>query len=121
MDTSLEHNRKFEKMIVGQIYPLYLQKINKKGRTKEELDFVISWLTGFDAQQLETYCAENITFKEFFDLAKLNDKAASIKGSICGYKIENLINPLTKNVRILDKLVDDLAKGKTLEKITNPT
>ncbi len=121
MNTSPEHNRKFEKMIVGQIYPLYLQKISNKGRTKEELDFVITWLTGFDSQQIENYCSENITFKAFFDLAKLNDKAASINGSICGYKIENLINPLTKNVRILDKLVDDLAKGKTLEKITNPT
>lgn len=121
MNTSPEHNRKFEKMIVGQIYPLYLQKISKKGRTKEELDFVITWLTGFDSKQIESYCAENITFKTFFELATMNDKIAFIKGSICGYKIETLLNPLTKNVRILDKLVDDLAKGKSLEKITNPT
>jgi hypothetical protein len=121
MKTSPEHNSKFEKMIVGQIYPLYLQKISKKGRTKEELDFVITWLTGFDPKQIESYCAENITLKTFFEMATMNDKAAFIKGSICGYKIETLLNPLTKNVRILDKLVDDLAKGKSLEKITNPT
>ncbi len=117
MNTTVEHNEKMARMKFSTVYPLYLNKILKKGRTKEELDKVIEWLTGFHNLAIENLLEEDASFQKFFDLAKLNPKADLIKGTICGYRIEELKNPLTKKIRILDKLVDDLAKGHKLEKI----
>ncbi|MBP6090508.1 MAG: DUF2200 family protein [Crocinitomicaceae bacterium] len=120
MNTTPEHNRKIEVLTFSSVYPLYLKKIERKGRTKEELDFLITWLTGFDLEKINALIEEKCTFKTFFEKAKMNESSEQIKGTVCGYKIENLLNPLTKKVRILDKIVDDLAKGKTITKIINP-
>ncbi len=117
MNTTVEHNEKMARMKFSTVYPLYLNKILKKGRTKEELDKVIEWLTGFDNLAIEKLYDEDTSFQKFFDLAKLNPNADLIKGTICGYRIEELNNLLTKKIRILDKLVDDLAKGRKLDKI----
>lgn len=118
MNTTPEHNQKIEVLTFSSVYPLYLKKIERKGRTKEELDFLITWLTGFELEKINALIAEKCSFKTFFEQAKMNENSEHIKGTICGYKIENLLNPLTKKVRILDKIVDDLAKGKSLQKIT---
>jgi hypothetical protein len=99
------------------VYPLYLTKIEKKGRTKEELHQVIYWLTGFDEHTLQKHINEEITFADFFAQASINPNAEMIKGVICGYRIEEIENTLTKQIRYLDKLVDELAKGKAMEKI----
>jgi hypothetical protein len=117
MKTTTIHNEKMARMKFSTVYPLYLNKITKKGRTKEELDKVIEWLTGFNNLEIEKLFEGNTSFEKFFDLAKINPKSHLIKGAICGYRIEELINPLTQKIRILDKLVDDLAKGRSLEKI----
>ena len=117
MNTTPEHNQKIAKMIFASVYPLYLAKVERKGRTKEELHQVIEWLTGFDDTTLHQLMDEKVTFATFFERAQLNSKAKLITGTICGYKIEVIENPLTKQVRYLDKLVDELAKGKKIEKI----
>lgn len=104
-------------MSFATVYPLYLTKIEKKGRTKEELHQVILWLTGYNEKQLEKIIASNINFEEFFANAKLHPNANLITGLICGYRIEEIEQPLMKQVRYLDKLVDELAKGKKMEKI----
>jgi hypothetical protein len=117
MKTTPEHNERLAKMTFASVYPLYINKIERKGRNIQELDQVIEWLTGFDKSKLNELIEQNITFNEFFNQAKLNPNAPLIKGVICGYRIEEIENPLTKKVRYLDKLVDELAKGKTLEKI----
>lgn len=117
MHTSIEHNQKIAKMLFSSVYPLYLSKIEKKGRTKDELNVIIEWLTGFDSLKIEELIREKVTFEMFFNLAKLNTNADKIKGVICGYRIEEIQNPLTKQVRYLDKLVDELAQGKKLENI----
>ena len=117
MQTTPEHNERFAKMTFASVYPLYLAKVKRKGRTKTELHQVIQWLTGFNDMSLQQLIDENVTFKTFFERAKLNPKAELITGTICGYKIEEIENPLTKQVRYLDKLVDELAKGKKMEKI----
>lgn len=104
-------------MTFASVYPLYLKKIECKGRTKDELHQVIRWLTGFDDDKLQTLVAQNVTFATFFQSADLNPNAHLITGLICGYRIEEIENPLTKQVRYLDKLVDELAKGKKMEKI----
>ena len=117
MNTTVEHNEKMARMKFSTVYPLYLNKILKKERSKEELDKVIEWLTGFDNIAIEQLLEEDTSFQKFFDLAKLNPKADLIKGIICGYRIEEIKNPLTQKIRILDKLVDDLAKGRKLDKI----
>jgi hypothetical protein len=96
---------------------MYVQKVEKKGRTKEELHQVIKWLTGFDEQKLQDLIDEKVTFETFFERAELNPDANLITGVICGYRIEEITNPLTKKVRYLDKLVDELAKGRKMEKI----
>jgi hypothetical protein len=114
MKTTPEHNERFAKMTFASVYPLYINKIERKGRDIQELDQVIEWLTGFDKPKL---IEQKVTFKEFFEQAKLHPNAPLIKGVICGYRIEDLQNPLTKQVRYLDKLVDELAKGKAVEKI----
>ncbi|MEY4553499.1 MAG: hypothetical protein RL099_1827 [Bacteroidota bacterium] len=110
-------NERVKKMIFGSIYPLYLAKVEKKGRTKEELDHVIKWLTGFTQKQIDKHIVERTSFDAFFTAANLHPNAILINGTICGYRIEEIEDPLTKKVRYLDKLVDELAKGKKMEKI----
>jgi hypothetical protein len=117
MNTSGTHDQRFAKMTFASVYPLYLAKVEKKGRTKEELQQVIEWLTGFNKKKLEELIKENVTFETFFSRASLNPNAHLITGMICGYRIEEIENPLTREVRYLDKLVDELAKGRKMEKI----
>ncbi|HLW49650.1 MAG TPA: DUF2200 domain-containing protein [Sphingobacteriaceae bacterium] len=117
MKVTDEHNARIAKMIFASVYPHYVTKVESKGRTKEELHQVIEWLTGFDDRKLEALISEKVTFEEFFQRASLNPNAPLITGVICGYRIEEIENPLTKQVRYLDKLVDELAKGRKMEKI----
>ena len=112
-----KHNERIAKMIFASVYPHYVTKVESKGRTKEELYKVIEWLTGFNEEKLQQLIDEKVTFETFFDRAELNPNAELIKGVICGYRIEELENPLTKKARYLDKLVDELAKGKAMDKI----
>lgn len=115
-DSNTQHER-IAKMTFASVYPLYLAKVEKKGRTKEELHQVIEWLTGFDNQKLQELIKEKVTFETFFQQATLNLNASLITGVICGYRVEEIENPLMKQVRYLDKLVDELAKGRKMEKI----
>ncbi len=117
MTTTAEHDARMAKMTFAEVYPHYVTKVEKKGRTKEELRQVITWLTGFDDSDLQALIEEAVTFEVFFKRATLNPNAHLIKGSICGYRIEDIETPLTKKVRYLDKLVDELARGKAMEKI----
>jgi hypothetical protein len=117
MNTTNTHNERFAKMTFASVYPLYLTKVEKKGRTKEELHQVIEWLTGFDNKKMQQLINEKVTFETFFKQATLNPNAPLITGVICGYRIEEIENSLTKKVRYLDKLVDELAKGRKMEKI----
>jgi hypothetical protein len=117
MNNSNTHNQRFAKMTFASVYPLYLAKIEKKGRTKEELHQVIEWLTAFDNKKLRELITENATFEIFFQHASLNPNAHLITGVICGYRVEEIEDPLTQQVRYLDKLVDELAKGRKMEKI----
>lgn len=117
MQPTDEHNEKIAKLTFSSVYPHYLVKVEKKGRTKEELHQVITWLTGFNDKALQKQIDEKVTFEQFFKRAKLNPKAHLITGVICGYRIEEIENALTQKVRYLDKLVDELAKGKKMEKI----
>lgn len=116
MDTS-HHDDTIAKMTFGSVYPHYVTKIEKKGRSIEELHHVIKWLTGYTDKRLETLIKNEVTFEGFFKKAKLNPNAHLITGVICGYRVEEIKNPLTQQVRYLDKLVDELAKGKKIEKI----
>lgn len=117
MKATTEHNERMAKLTFASVYPHYLVKVEKKGRTKEELHQVIEWLTGFDERQIQEIIDEKITFEVFFQRARLNPNANQITGVICGYRIEEIENPLTQQVRYLDKLVDQLAKGRKMEKI----
>jgi hypothetical protein len=117
MNVTPEHNEKIAKMTFSSVYPHYVTKVERKGRTAEELHEVMKWLTGFSEEQLQKFITERTTFKEFFEQANLNPNAHLITGLICGYRIEEIENQLTKQVRYLDKLVDELAKGKKMEKI----
>ncbi len=117
MKATPEHNERIAKMTFASVYPHYVTKVEGKGRTKEELHQVIAWLTGFDAQKLQELIDEKANFEAFFQKAKLNPNANLITGVICGYRIEEIENPLTKQVRYLDKLVDEIAKGRKMEKI----
>lgn len=117
MNTTDKHNDRVAKMTFASVYPHLLTKIEKKGRTKEELHQVIEWLTGYNGQKLQELIEEKATFETFFQKAKLNPNAQLITGVICGYRIEEIENPLTQKVRYLDKLVDELAKGRKMEKI----
>ena len=117
MKATTEHNERIAKMTFSSVYPHYIAKVEGKGRTKEELQQVIEWLTGFDDKKLQELIDEKATFETFFKQAKLNPNANLITGSICGYRIEEIENPLTKQVRYLDKLVDELAKGRKMDKI----
>lgn len=117
MSKSNTHDERFAKMSFASVYPLYLAKVEKKGRTKEELNQVIEWLTGLNDRKLQELIKENATFQTLFQQAHLNPNANLITGVICGYRVEEIENPLTKQVRYLDKLVDELAKGRKMEKI----
>jgi len=117
MNDSNAHDQRIAKMTFSSVYPLYLAKVEKKGRTKEELNHVINWLTGFDNEKQQKLINENATFETFFQHASLNPNAHLITGLICGYRVEEIENPLTQQVRYLDKLVDELAKGRKMEKI----
>ncbi len=116
-ETMKTHDERFAKMTFASVYPLYLAKVERKGKTKEELHQIIEWLTGFDEQKLQAQIDAKSTFEIFFQNATLNPNAHLITGTICGYRIEEIENPLTQKVRYLDKLVDELANGKKMEKI----
>ena len=121
MNNSNTHNQRIAKMTFATVYPLYVAKVEKKGRTKEELHQVIEWLTGFNDNKLQELIKENVTFDAFFQHATVNPNAHLITGVICGYRVEEIENPLTQKVRYLDKLVDELAKGRQLKKILRGT
>ena len=104
-------------MKFSSVYPLYLAKVENKGRTKHELDQVITWLTGYDIKKLQALINEGVNFETFFQQATMHPNAHLITGLICGYRVEEIEHPLTRQVRYLDKLVDELAKGKKMEKI----
>ena len=117
MNPTNEHNQRMAKMTFATVYPLYLAKVEKKGRTEAELQKVIEWLTGFGPKKQQELMNDMVTFETFFQKATLHPNAHLITGMICGYRIEEIENTLTKEVRYLDKLVDELAKGKKMEKI----
>jgi hypothetical protein len=117
MSTSPTHDERIAKMTFAAVYPHYVTKVEKKGRTQQELNRVIEWLTGFDETKLRQLIEEKATFASFFEQATLNPNAQLITGMICGYRIEEIENPLTKKARYLDKLIDELAKGRKMEKI----
>lgn len=117
MNRTNNHDERIAGMTFASVYPHYLAKVEKKGRTKEELHEVISWLTGFNEKTLQKHINDKVTFEQFFQHARLNQNARLITGVICGYRVEEIENPLTQQVRYLDKLVDELAKGRKLEKI----
>lgn len=102
---------------VASVYPLYVTKVEKKGRTQAELDQVITWLTGFDAAELKSHLDAGTTFEDFFAAATLHPNTTLITGTVCGIRVENVEDPLMQKIRYLDKLVDELAKGKALEKV----
>lgn len=111
------HDQRIAQMAFASVYPLYVAKVEKKGRTRKELEQVIEWLTGFDNKKLQELIKAEVTFETFFRKASLNSNARLITGVICGYRVEDIKDPLTRQVRYLDKLVDELAKGRTMEKI----
>ena len=115
--TTPEHDERVAKLKFSSVYPHYVTKVEKKGRTKEDLHQVIHWLTGFDDEQLQKQIDDQVTFEEFFQRATLNPNAHLITGVICGYRVEEIENPLTQQGRYLDKLVDELARGKKMENI----
>ena len=118
MNNTNNHDERIAQMTFASVYPHYLVKVGKKGRTKKELNQVIEWLTGYDEKKLKTLIKQKeMAFEKFFQNAKLNTNAKLITGVICGYRVEEIKNPLTQQVRYLDKLVDELAKGKAMEKI----
>jgi hypothetical protein len=117
MSKTSHHDERIAKMTFASVYPHYLTKVEKKGRTKEELNQVIGWLTDFDENKLDLLIKEKVTFEFFFNNAMLNPNAKLITGVICGYRVEEIENSLTQQVRYLDKLVDELAKGRKMEKI----
>ena len=117
MNTTDTHNERIAKMSFASVYPHYVTKVEKQGRTKEELHQVIEWLTGFNDRKLQELIEQKVTFETFFEKATLNPNANLITGVICGYRVEEIENPLTQKTRYLDKLVDELAKGRKMEKI----
>jgi hypothetical protein len=117
MKTTPKHDERMAQMTFASVYPHYVTKVEKKGRTTAELYQVIEWLTGFDESMQQKLIEDKVTFAEFFQRADLNPNARLIKGVICGYRVEEIENELTQQVRYLDKLVDELAKGKKMEKI----
>jgi hypothetical protein len=112
-------DERIAKMTFALVYPLYVTKVERKGRSKAELNQVIEWLTGFDEKMIDELVLTKVNFEEFFQKATLNVNAKLITGVICGYRVEEIQNPLTQKVRYLDKIVDELAKGRSLEKSMN--
>lgn len=117
MQETEKHNKRIAKMTFASVFPYYVTKIESKGRTKDELFQVIEWLTGFDQSKLQELIDEKVTFETFFERATLNPNSEKITGLICGYRIEEIQNTLTKKARYLDKIIDELAKEKKIEKI----
>lgn len=117
MKETSNHNERIARMTFASVYPHYLAKVGKKGRTKGELHQVIEWLTGYDEKSLQAIIDEKATFEKLFTNATINPNAHLITGVICGYRVEEITNPLTQQVRYLDKLIDELAKGRKMEKI----
>lgn len=117
MDITDKQAERLAKLTFASVYPMYVAKVESKGRTKKELHQVIEWLTGYDNRKLNELIKKKVTFEEFFKRAKLNPNAHLITGVICGYRVEDIKNPLTRKARYLDKLVDELAKGRKMEKI----
>ena len=117
MKPTEKHNEKIAKIIFGSVYPYYVAKVQKKGKTEEELITLITWLTGYEPDEIKKLIEDKVNFEHFFKHATLHPNAHLIKGSICGYKLEEIDNPLTKKVRYLDKIIDELAKGKSIDKI----
>ncbi len=117
MNNTSKHDERVAKLTFASVYPHYVAKVERKGRTKEELHQVIKWLTGYDEKKLQALIKEKVSFENFFQNATLNTNANLITGVICGYRVEEIENPLTKKMRYLDKLVDELAKGRKMEKI----
>jgi len=117
MNISDTHHQRIATLTFASVYPMYVAKVEKKGRTKEELHQVITWLTGFDNRKLQELINDKVSFETFFRQASLHPHAHLITGLICGYRVEEIENPLTQQVRYLDKLVDELAKGRKMEKI----
>ena len=115
MSTTTAH--RIYAMTVASVYPLYLAKVEKKGRTQDELDAVIRWLTGFDEAELARHLASGTTFADFFAEARLNPNAGLITGVVCGVRVQDIEDPLMQQIRYLDKLVDELAKGRPMEKV----
>ena len=117
MTSTAHHDERIAKMTFASVYPHYVTKVEKKGRTTEELHQVIEWLTGYDEETLKVLIRDKVTFETFFKTARVNPNVHLITGVICGYRVEEIENPLTQQVRYLDKLVDELAKGRKMEKI----
>ena len=117
MSSTAHHDERIANMTFASVYPHYVTKVEGKGKTKEELHQVIEWLTGFNDAQIQEQIDAKSTFKEFFEAASLNPNANLIKGVICGYRVEEITNPLTQKTRYLDKVVDELARGKKMESI----
>lgn len=113
-----EHAQRIYKMVFGAIYPMYVQKAERKGRTKQEVDQIIAWLTGYDDEGVQAQIDRQTTFETFFaEAPAFHPNAAKIKGAICGYRVEEIEDPVVQKTRYLDKLVDELANGKAMEKI----
>lgn len=117
MKTTPKHDERMAQITFASVYPHYITKVERKGRTVEELHQVIEWLTGFNQTKIQKLIDENVTFETFFQRASINPNAELITGVICGYRVEEIENPLTRQVRYLDKLVDELAKGRKMDKI----
>jgi len=117
MNNSNNYDERIAKMTFASVYPHYLTKVEKKGRTKDELHQVIEWLTGLEDKKLQTYIDKKVTFETLFQQATLHPNSNLITGVICGYRVEEIENSLTQKVRYLDKLVDELAKGRKMENI----
>jgi hypothetical protein len=117
MKVTPEHDKRMATLSFAEVYPHYITKVEKKGGTKQEVHQVIEWLTGFTSKQIQEFLEQKTSFQEFFAQATLNPNASMIKGIICGYRIEEIETPLTRNIRYLDKLIDEIAKRKKMEKI----
>ena len=117
MATTPEHDAKIATMTFAAVYPHYAAKVEKKGRTVDELHEVIAWLTGFTTSELQSFIKSGATLADFFDRSTINPNASLVTGSICGYRIEEIRTPLTRHVRVLDKLIDELARGREIDAI----
>ena len=117
MSSTSHHDERIAHMTFASVYPHYVTKVEKKGRSKAELHQVIEWLTGFDERALKKHIADKVTFEQLFQQAQIHPNAHLITGVICGYRVEEIENTLTQQVRYLDKLVDELARGRKMEKI----